>query len=65
MNSGSGRKVTICYMEGDLKRFVTGTIKEEDEHFLTLDLNKYELRIAINSIIKIEAVKQGRGFFEY
>ena len=53
----SGAYVRVCYYEGHAKRFVRGRIKAEDNHFLTIDLDKYELRIAIPQIIKIEAVK--------
>jgi len=58
MTSGCGEQVTVCYYEGELKRFVTGRIIEENNYFLTLDLNKYVLRIAIPQIIKIETAKR-------
>lgn len=62
---GCGSHVRVCYMEGDLKRFVSGILKEENSNFLVLNLKNYELRLAISSIIKIEAAKPGRNNFEY
>jgi len=58
MVCGCGEQVTVCYFEGELKRFVTGRIIKETDYFLTLDLNKYVLRIAIPQIIKVETAKQ-------
>jgi len=65
VNGGSGGKVKVCYIEGDLKRFISGTVKDEDDTFLVLDLDNYELKIAISSIIKIEAEKPRRTNFDY
>ena len=63
MCNGDGLKINVIYLDGDNIRRIQGKLISEDDKFLTIDLQKYIVKIAIKHIFKIEyqkLIKSGR-----
>ena len=60
-----GEAVRVNYYEGDTPRFLKGTLLEDNEDFIKVELNNYIVTIAKKQIIKIEIAKNNRGGFDY
>ena len=61
-NSEAGAEIKSIHQDGDYVRRIHGRFIDEDEKFLTVDLNKYTVRISVRHIFKIEVVKPRRGY---
>ncbi len=54
-------KVKIVYEDGDQVRAVTGFLLNEDQNFISIQLENTKLRIHLNHIFKIEHLTGGKN----